>query len=445
MDEIWVEHSSNVIAGSTVSANGDVLVGGQKVTNYFYSAQYQDLKKQLDELQVQLSKTRQKTEKYPDDQDFKTDLLRIDETRNEVQKKLDDLKSEVIRLAETFAKIPINTERLKFAREHFEKGDYAAAQAVLDAEQMGNELDALLEQKEQLQHQQAENEANLLDKANEFLILARLTAVDYNRWADRYEKTTHYFEQSLKAAHTLENTIEYAYFLHEYHQFAAATPFFAEALASYRRLAEGSPETYLPKVAQVLNKLAISQADRNEFAAAQAGYNEAVAIYRHLAEANPEVYLPDVAQTLDNLATLQRDRKEFAAAQAGYNEAVAIYRHLALANLEDWLPYVALTLGHLAILHRDRKEFAAAQAAYEEEAGIYSRLAEATPEGWLPYAALALNDLANLHEDRKEFAVAQATYEEGRRIYRRLAELNPHWLPLVKDAEQPGEFAKGEE
>ncbi|MBA2659035.1 MAG: tetratricopeptide repeat protein, partial [Nitrosospira sp.] len=304
MDEIRVEHSQNVIAGSTVSANGDVLVGGQKVINYFYSAPYQDLKKQSDELQAQFSKTRQKTEKYPDDEDFKTELLQIDEKRNEVQKKLDDLKGEVIRLTETFAKIPINTERLKFAREHFEMGDYAAARAVLDAEQMGHELDALLGQKEQLQHQQAENESNLIDKANEFLILARLTAVDFTR-ADRYDKAVEYFEQSLKAARTVENTFAYAYFLQQHNQFIAALPFYTQALEIYRRLADANPQTWLPDVAVTLNNLALLQRARNEFTAAEAGYREALAIYRPLAEVNPQTWLPDVAVTLNNLANLQ--------------------------------------------------------------------------------------------------------------------------------------------
>jgi len=192
MDEIRVENSQNVIAGSTVTANGDVLVGGQKITNYFYSAQYQDLKNQWDKLEGRFLKTKQKIEKYPDEEDFKADLLQIDEERTAVQKKLDDLKSEIMRLAETFTKIPVNTERLKLARQHFEAGDYVAARAILDAEQMGNELDALLNQKQQLQTRQAENEAQLTDKANEFLILARLTAVDYTL-EDRYPKTIEYF------------------------------------------------------------------------------------------------------------------------------------------------------------------------------------------------------------------------------------------------------------
>ncbi|MEP6879506.1 MAG: tetratricopeptide repeat protein, partial [Nitrosospira sp.] len=327
MDETQVENSQNVIAGSTVSANGDVLVGGQKVTNYFYSAQYQDLINQRGKLDARFSKNRQTREKYPNDEDFKTEQLQIGEERDELQKNLDDLKHEVIRLAETFTKIPLNTERLRLARQHFETGGYASARAILDAEEMGNELDALLRQKEQLQHQQAENEANLIDKANEFLILARLTAVDFTL-TGRYEKTLEYFEQSLKAAHTVDNTFAYAYFLQEHNQFIAAFPFYTEALEIYRRLAEANPQTYLADVAGTLNNLANLQKARNEFAAAEAGYQEALAIRRRLAEANPQTYLPHVAMTLNNLANLQGDRNDFAAAEAGYQEALAIRRRL---------------------------------------------------------------------------------------------------------------------
>ena len=238
-------HVHNAIVGSTVTTGGgDVLVNGQKVTNYFYSAQYQDLKKQWDDCQERFLKTKRKTEQYPDDEDFKVDLLKTDEKRQELQKKLDDLKNEVIRLAETFTKIPINTERLRLARQYFEAGDYPAARAILDAEQMGSELEALLQQKEQLQRHQIENEAQLINKANEFLILARLTAIDFTL-PNRFDQTVGYFEQSLKAAQTVENTFAYAYFLQQDNQFKAAGAWYEKALALYRTLAEA----YLPNVA----------------------------------------------------------------------------------------------------------------------------------------------------------------------------------------------------
>ena len=52
MADTHLDNVHNAIVGSTVTTEGgDVLVNGHKVTNYFYSAQYQDLNTQDDELQ----------------------------------------------------------------------------------------------------------------------------------------------------------------------------------------------------------------------------------------------------------------------------------------------------------------------------------------------------------------------------------------------------------
>jgi hypothetical protein len=183
-------------------------------------------------------------------------LLQIDEERQEVQKKLDDLKQEVIRLAETFTKIPLNTERLRLAKQHFEAGDYPAARAILDAEQMSGELDALLRQKGQLHQQQLENEANLADKANEFMILAKLTAIDFIL-PNSFQQASGHSEQSLKAAHTVDNTFAYAHFLQENNQFTTAKLWCEEALALFRTVAEAHPDAYLSSVAVTAVNLSI--------------------------------------------------------------------------------------------------------------------------------------------------------------------------------------------
>jgi hypothetical protein len=91
MREPQLQDVQNAIVGSTVTTEGgDVLVNGHKVTNYFYSTQYQDLKKQADELEARFVKTQQRIAKYPDDEDFKGELLRISEQRNEARKRLID-------------------------------------------------------------------------------------------------------------------------------------------------------------------------------------------------------------------------------------------------------------------------------------------------------------------------------------------------------------------
>lgn len=212
--EQHIQNSKNVVARSLVNTGGGDFHVGDKTTilnNYYHSAQYQKLEAQRKELQAQFEQTQKKTEQYPDDKDFGSQLRDIAKKLREKGKKLEEFKAEVIRLAETFAKIPLNIERLQLARQHFEAGNYPVARAILDAEPMGQELEALLQRKTRLEEQRAENEQHLRDKAHEFLILARLTAIDFNQ-PNRFDKTTDYFEQSLKAAHTLENTFAYAYF-----------------------------------------------------------------------------------------------------------------------------------------------------------------------------------------------------------------------------------------
>jgi hypothetical protein len=316
MDKIRVAHLQGVSACSPMVGSGETLPSTRKTISYFHSGQYQALKNQWNRLNERFSKTRQVVKQYPE-QDIEADLLQIDEERIEVQKKLCDLQGEVIRLAQTFAKIPVKTDRLKFAREHFEKGDYEAARVVFNAEQMAYELDLLLSQKNQLPRQQAQHEANLIDKANEFLILAHLTAIDF-ALTDRNDKAIGYFKHSLKAAYTTENAFAFACFLQQHGHVAAAIPLYEKALEIYRWRAKDNLETYLPDVAGTLNNLANLQKDRNKFATAQAGYQEALAIYRRLAKTSPKTWLQHVAGTLNNLALSQKARNKFTDAQASY-------------------------------------------------------------------------------------------------------------------------------
>ena len=254
--EVRIEDSRNVVAGGTISADGNVHIGDKIVTNVYYSAQYQELAKNRKDAEEQFQSAMCSVKEYPDNGRFRGELLRADNKRQEIQQQLDELKKEVIRLAEDFTKIPINTERLRVAKQLFESGDYPAARAILNAEEMGSELDALLRQEERLQRLRDENQANLLDKAHEFLILARLTAID-RELPNRFAKAREYYEQSLKAAQTLENTFAYAHFLQQHNQFGAAAGWYTTNLTLYRALAAAHPEAYLPNVAGTAANLAM--------------------------------------------------------------------------------------------------------------------------------------------------------------------------------------------
>jgi len=430
MDEIT--NSKNVVAGSSMDAGGSIIIGdGNTVFNLKEAADYKNLVAQIQALDADFERTRSKFEKYPDDEDFQQDLLRIDEQRSSKQKELENLKQEVLKLAEQFARIPLNTERLQKAREHFDKGEFKETRAVLDSEMMGKELDALLRQKEKLQEATAINSRDLEDKANEYLILARLTAINFDL-PDRFEKTKTYFEESLRAERNAENAFAYAKFLQEHNQHQEATPLYEEALKIYRSLAQVNPQTYLPDVAITLNNLANLHSAKNEQDQAESGYEEALKIRRSLAEVNPQTYLPDVALTLNNLAALHYTKNEQDQAEAEFEEALKIYRPLAEVNPQAYLPYVAGILNNLGLLHSVKNEQDQAEAEFEEALKIRRSLAEVNPQTYLPDVATTLNNLAALHWAKNEQDQAEAEFEEALKIRRPLAQVNAQtYLPYV--------------
>src|ERR1700712_4132598 len=135
-----MERKKNIVSAS-INADGHVIVGdGNSIVNLKEAAQYIVLEKDLAALADRMQKTHTRIEKYPDEEEFRIELLQISEAYNNTQKQINALKAEVLKLANDFSKIPINTKRLKLAKEYFEAGDFDKARAILNAENMSTEL-----------------------------------------------------------------------------------------------------------------------------------------------------------------------------------------------------------------------------------------------------------------------------------------------------------------
>jgi tetratricopeptide (TPR) repeat protein len=139
-------------------------------------------------------------------------------------------------------------------------------------------------------------------------------------------------------------------------------------LDTYRRLAQLSPESYLPDVAMTLNNLGILQAKQHDFGGAKESYREALDTYRRLAQLSPEAYLPAVAATLNNLGALQAKQHDFAGAEKAYREALDTYRRLAQVNPEAYLPDVAMTAVNMSIFFLQSQPDREKSLAYAKEA-----------------------------------------------------------------------------
>jgi tetratricopeptide (TPR) repeat protein len=350
--------------------------------------------------------------------------LEISGKVNNLQQKITIFKTDVLKLAETFSKIELNTERLQKAKEYFDKGEITEARVLLE---VGEEIRADAVAIALVKQEEYQNTIlpALQNAASEYLILAQATALDFespNRFAD----TCRYYEQSIAAHSSFDNLFAYAYFLQEHLQYEDAAGIYERIKSDFA--AGLDQQTY----ATMLNNLAILHHARNEHEAAEVEFSEALGIYRELVEKNPQAYLSDVAATLNNLAVLHEDRNEHEAAEAEYAEALGIYRELAEKNPQAYLPYVAGTLNNLGVLHRVRNDYKAAEAEYTEALGIYRELAEKNPQAYLPDVAMTLNNLAVLHGNRNEYEAAEAEYREALEIRRELVEKNPQaYLPNV--------------
>src|SRR3972149_6589339 len=325
-EKISVQDSQNVVTGE-VNAKGDVIVGGTKIINIYLSLDYQQLLKEIGDLEQDLK-----------DIPLDKTVSRLNKSKKleEKRKQLEDFKQEVLRLAGTFSKIEINTERLKKAQQYFTQGKFQEADAILTAEELSHDQEHLLNAKESKNREFEELNKQLLGNANEFLIKAQITATNFNN-PNRFQDTCRFYEQSIRSYMHFDNLFEYACFLQQHKQHNEAERYYQEAMKRF-----GS-ELDAPTRATTLNNLGLLQYRKNEFEDALKSYKEALEIRRKLAQSNPQTYLPDVAATLNNLGILQYKKNEFEDALKLYKEELDIYRKLAQTNPQTYLPDVATT------------------------------------------------------------------------------------------------------
>ncbi|UFH53250.1 tetratricopeptide repeat protein [Spirosoma sp. KNUC1025] len=391
---------------------------------FYETAQYQDLKRQQDEANNEYAEIEQELAQHPGSAYLNTRRYKVESTRNELQKKIKVLEEAVLRLAEEFTRFPLDTERLRQAKIHFDAGEYEKARAIFDAETelMKTELDALLAQQDKLAVQSAENQQNLLNKANEYLILARLTTTNFSL-PDRFEQTKTYFTLSLQANRNHTNLFAFGKFLQEEKQFEEARPLYEEALPIRRNLAQTDPETYQFELAQVLNNLAALYATLGQSDNVLALFEEALQINRQLAEKNPRTYLPAVAMILNNLGFAASRRDDVAQAEAFYREALTLYQTI---HEREHATNKAVLLNNLADFYNEQDiELTQARSLYEEALTIRRELALATPRHHLPAIAKTLNNLSILLGKLNLGDQIQAHYEEALTIYKQLATVDP--------------------
>lgn len=201
-----------------------------------------------------------------------------------------------------------------------------------------------------------------------------------------------------------------------------------------RRLADGRPETFLPRLAGVLSGRSVHLSVLGREEEALAATEEAVQISRRMADTAPG--LVGLGLALHNRSTLLSAVGRREQALEASEEAVEAYRReLADAPQEPLLPGYAGALSHLAALRAELGRKQQALPASEEALEIRRRMAEARPDAFLRDLAAELtnrsNHLVGLGRPRDALAASVESVE----IYRQLADARPEaFLPSLARA-----------
>jgi len=401
-----IRQSKNFNTGTFNTEGGNAHLGD----NFYKSLEYKELTERIEEMRDFMQSTTDEVKR-----------LKYSQKLNELQTQLDAFKRDIIQLAETFQKIDIDTDRLRLAKQHFDNGEYKAARAVLDAEQMTGELDALLAEKEKLSEKTVRNAENLYDKAEEFLILAKLTAINYNL-PNRFEKAKEYFEKSLQADKNPINLTSFSMFLHEHNKLDYAAENYEDLLTLIEDLKDINL-SYLNDKGLTLNNLGMIYRKLGKFEQSIKCYEEAIEIGKKGESSNNKLLLSVLSLALFNFGVLQDDL-------GNYENAITLYKDSfkLKANFQPESKHSqAQTLMNLGIVYSKKNQINESEEYYQKAKSIAENLIiqNETDENLSLLGDILLN-YGQLKLKNKDFGSADKYNSLCLSIFEQLAASNPY-------------------
>ncbi|WP_285102335.1 tetratricopeptide repeat protein [Promicromonospora sp. MEB111] len=201
------------------------------------------------------------------------------------------------------------------------------------------------------------------------------------------------------------------------------------SLDIYRRLAEGDPVQYEPRVAAVLGNFeALTESGRPEDALPANA--EAVAIRRRLAAARPE-HLGELAWSLGQLGTTLEALGRYEEAGSVLVEALQIQRRLAEENARGTRADLSGALSALGALYSTTGRADESLRLEREALEIRRELAREHPARYLHYLAHSLSNLGVTYARRGRYDEAVLLEEEAVGIRRGLARRNARSLKYL--------------
>ena len=351
-----VNQQTSISIGDVNSNGGDISIGNQQyITNIFHSSEW----KKMEDDKEKLEKNIQLFESLLLKEENRHDGLLIkglSEAKNDLKNKLkemEDFKHGILQLAETFSKIEIDSERLQEAYKLFLEGKYSEARTILMMEQALNEHNDLLEKRDKLSQDIAENERKLKQKAKESFLLANLQAVNYSIGSSRVDEASKYFQLAIREHKCSEYLISYAAFLRQNNRYRDAEKICQETISFIK---ENYKETDKEKqnLAEILTEyvhILIVFPDRISLAEETA--REALAIYSSARVISLNSIFTFV-KVLNELGNVLDESGKYQDAEKFYKKGIAIFEKYRPQNKE---PLAKILHDYGILLSKDFSRF----------------------------------------------------------------------------------------
>ena len=405
-----VNQKTSVLTGNINSNGGNISIGNQQyITNIFHSSEWKKMEEEKEKLEkdIKFCESLLLKEGNCDDEGI---IKRLSEAKNDLKNKLKemkDFKHGILQLAETFSKIEIDSERLQKAYKLFLEGKYSEARTILMMEQALNEHNDLLEKRDKLSQDIAENERKLKQKAKESFLLANLQAVNYSIGPSRVDEASKYFQLAIREHKCFEYLINYASFLRQNNRRRDAEKICQETISFIKENYQETDEEKqnLSEILTEYVQVLIVFPDRLSFAEETA--REALAIYSSL-KIIPKKSIITFVKILNELGNVLDELGKYSDAENFYENGFGIinsYRY------KDPILFAKLLHDYAILLSKNEKKFDQAEKYLRKALKIRSSISYNDNSVKIIEISRALLSLGNL------LSKQNSRYKEARNCY----------------------------
>lgn len=464
-EQISAEHYlKNVIKNITAGQNTHI-----ELNQFFLNFDlFRDLQNDLNALEQKRSTL---------GEEKKRDKRELNDQIDQLKKDEQQVRISILSLALTLNEVR-ETKKLREIKRNYLEGRLRKVDEIIDVRSLQQFQELYKRQlKEVRQNEEKIKQLSekLVDNANEFLVKAQVTGINY-KLANRFDNSIRFFEKGLISARRAKNKKNLAGYLHtfavfllDHEEYTDAIPYFEEALSNYQAVKEEyGKAAYLltPSISSILESLGLiyqmkGRAEKaiqvlkkagnirknepalnyfentaaisginnllgsvyysiTDFQNAENAYKVARVLGEILYRLSPSSFSSYLAAPLNNLGELYEKTGKYALAEQQLEEALKILEEHVVKVPNFDLVHLSGTHIKLGSFYRSRMDLGKAGFHFSKALAINRSLFNKNAEKYSSHLGLALNNLSALRIQENQFKIAEELNEEALALFQRL-------------------------